>query len=203
MADVRVDEETPELVLEGVEASELDRLHDELEAHKQAEEAMGPAEARVSCRKENPAFTPERRPGGMAIPPESCIHIGDISFSGDIVSSGDALDFQLKSGFDLEKMFEGRASASELRYWVNVYANYDLASGQVCDSLDIEVYLPRLFQTDGPVEPLSYVLDDAEKAALLRGMEAYCRQRTGQTLQNYSAQVMAEAVRPPDGPSMS
>ena len=203
VADVRVDEETPELVLEGVEASELDRLHDELEAHKQAEEAMGPAEARVSCRKENPAFTPERRPGGMAIPPESCIHIGDISFSGDIVSSGDALDFQLKSGFDLEKMFEGRASASELRYWVNVYANYDLASGQVCDSLDIEVYLPRLFQTDGPVEPLSYVLDDAEKAALLRGMEAYCRQRTGQTLQNYSAQVMAEAVRPPDGPSMS
>ena len=65
------------------------------------------------------------------------------------------------------------------------------------------MYLPRLFQTDGPVEPLSYVLDDAEKAALLRGMEAYCRQRTGQTLQNYSAQVMAEAVRPPDGPSMS
>lgn len=28
--------------LDGVEASELDRLHDELEAHKQAEEAMGP-----------------------------------------------------------------------------------------------------------------------------------------------------------------
>lgn len=42
VADVRVDEGTPELLLEGVEASELDRLHDELEAHKQAEEAMGP-----------------------------------------------------------------------------------------------------------------------------------------------------------------
>ncbi len=40
--DIRVDEETPELLLDGVEASELDRLHDELEAHKQAEEAMGP-----------------------------------------------------------------------------------------------------------------------------------------------------------------
>lgn len=40
--DVRVDEGIPELLLEGVEASELDRLHDELEAHKQAEEAMGP-----------------------------------------------------------------------------------------------------------------------------------------------------------------
>lgn len=42
VADVRVDEGIPELLLEGVEASELDRLHDELEAHKQAEEAMGP-----------------------------------------------------------------------------------------------------------------------------------------------------------------
>ena len=208
--DIRVDEGTPELLLEGVEASELDRLHDELEAHKQAEEAMGPVEARVFRRKEDKAFTTEQRLecsleqlGGMAIPPEGCIHTGDISFSDDIVSSGGTLNFQLESGFDLEKLFEGRTSASELRCWVNVYANYDLASGQVRDSLDIEVYLPRLFQADGSVEPLSYALDGAEKDALLRGMEAYCRQRTGQTLQDYSAQVMAEAVRPPDGPSMS
>ena len=43
VADIRVDEETPELLLEGVEAAELDRLHDKLEAHKQAEQAMGPA----------------------------------------------------------------------------------------------------------------------------------------------------------------
>lgn len=43
VADIRVDEGTPELLLEGVEAAELDRLHDELEAHKQAEQAMGPA----------------------------------------------------------------------------------------------------------------------------------------------------------------
>lgn len=43
VSDIRVDEGTPELLLEGVEASELDRLHDELEAHEQAERAMGPA----------------------------------------------------------------------------------------------------------------------------------------------------------------
>lgn len=42
VADVRVDDGIPELLLEDVEASELDRLHDELEAHKQAEKAMGP-----------------------------------------------------------------------------------------------------------------------------------------------------------------
>ena len=33
----------PKLLLEGVEAAELDRLHDELEAHKEAGRAMGPA----------------------------------------------------------------------------------------------------------------------------------------------------------------
>lgn len=43
VTDIRVDEGTPELLLEGVEAAELDRLHDELEAHEEAERAMGPA----------------------------------------------------------------------------------------------------------------------------------------------------------------
>lgn len=42
VSDVRVDEGTPELLLECVDAAELDRLHDELEAHRQAEQAMGP-----------------------------------------------------------------------------------------------------------------------------------------------------------------
>ncbi len=40
VADIRVDEEAPELVLEGVEAAELERLHDVLEAQGQT---MGPA----------------------------------------------------------------------------------------------------------------------------------------------------------------
>lgn len=43
VSDIRVDEGTPELLLEGVEAAELDQLRDELEAHKEAGRAMGPA----------------------------------------------------------------------------------------------------------------------------------------------------------------
>ncbi len=41
VADIRVDDGIPELVLEGVGAAELERLHDTLEAHEQAEQAMG------------------------------------------------------------------------------------------------------------------------------------------------------------------
>lgn len=43
VCDIQVDDGAPEFLLEGVEAAELDRLHDELEAHEQAERAMGPA----------------------------------------------------------------------------------------------------------------------------------------------------------------
>lgn len=41
VADIRVDDGAPELVLEGVEAKELERFCDAFQAHKQAEWAMG------------------------------------------------------------------------------------------------------------------------------------------------------------------
>lgn len=41
VADIRVDDGEPELVLEGVEAAELEHFCDALEAHEQAEQAMG------------------------------------------------------------------------------------------------------------------------------------------------------------------
>ena len=42
VADIRVDDGAPELMLEGVEPKELERFSDMLEAHEQAEQAMGP-----------------------------------------------------------------------------------------------------------------------------------------------------------------
>lgn len=42
VADIRVDDGAPELMLEGVEPKELERFCDMLEAHEQAEQAMGP-----------------------------------------------------------------------------------------------------------------------------------------------------------------
>ena len=42
VADIRVDDSAPELMLEGVEPKELERFSDMLEAHEQAEQAMGP-----------------------------------------------------------------------------------------------------------------------------------------------------------------
>ena len=47
---------------------------------------------------------------------------------------------------------------------------------------------------DGREESLSYTLNAVEKAALLRKMDAYCQEQTGQTLADYSVQLLAEAA---------
>ena len=45
-------------------------------------------------------------------------------------------------------------------------------------------------------------LNPVEKAALLRKMDAYCQEQTGQALKDYSAQLMAEEMEPPNQPMM-
>ncbi len=42
----------------------------------------------------------------------------------------------------------------------------------------------------------------AEKEILLRKMDDYCRQQTGQSMTEYSAQMRAEDLSPPEGPVM-
>ena len=80
---------------------------------------------------------------------------------------------------------------------LNVYADYDMAAGQVCEELEVDLH-----RADGQVESLEYRLNAAEKAILLRKMDAYCQQRTGQTLAEYSAQLLAEEMAAPTQPSM-
>ena len=59
-----------------------------------------------------------------------------------------------------------------------------------------------LHRADGREESIEYSLDAVEKAVLLRKMEDYCQQQTGQSLADYSAQCMAEDMAPPAGPVM-
>ena len=59
-----------------------------------------------------------------------------------------------------------------------------------------------LYWADGREESLSYTLNAAEKEVLLRKMDAYCQEQTGQTLKDYSAQLMAEEMEPPTQPTM-
>lgn len=80
---------------------------------------------------------------------------------------------------------------------LNVCANYDIASGQVCNELEISLH-----HSDGSEEYLSYALDPTEKELLRRKMDAYCQQQTGLSMEDYSVQMMEEEMSGPSGPVM-
>ena len=107
------------------------------------------------------------------------------------------LNFYLETSFDVDAVFGTQVCTAENDDGLNVYANYDMASGQVCDELEI-----ALHRGDGSETALSYHLNAAEKEVLLRKMEDYCQEQTGMGLAEYSAQIMAEAPEPPTGPTM-
>ncbi len=121
----------------------------------------------------------------------------DISFADEICEMDDLLNFYMETGFDVDAVFGTQVRTSENDDWLNVYANYDMAAGQVCDELEI-----ALHRGDGGEEALTYPLNAAERTTLLRKMDAYCQRQTGQTLTEYSAQLMAEGIAPPTGPVM-
>ena len=80
---------------------------------------------------------------------------------------------------------------------LNVCANYDIATGQVCNELEISLH-----HSDGSEEDLSYALNPTEKELLRRKMETYCQQQTGLSMEDYSAQIMEEEMSGPSGPAM-
>ena len=98
---------------------------------------------------------------------------------------GHRLNFYLETGFDVDKVFGTRTA--ERAEQMNLYADYDMGAGQVCDELELV-----LVHASGKEEALTYPLNAEEKAVLLRKMDDYCQQQTGQSLQDYSTQRMAE-----------
>lgn len=121
----------------------------------------------------------------------------DISFSEEITEIDGLLDFYMDTYFDVDAVFGTHVCTGENDDTLNVYANYDMAAGQVCDGLEVD-----LQRADGREEAVEYRLNAVEKATLLRKMDAYCQEQTGQTLKDYSAQWMAEEMTPPTQPVM-
>ena len=121
----------------------------------------------------------------------------DISFSEEITEIDGLLDFYMDTYFDVDMVFGTHVCTGENDDTLNVYANYDMAAGQVCDELEVDLHW-----ADGREESVEYRLNAVEKATLLRKMDAYCLEQTGQTLADYSAQLMAEDMTPPTQPAM-
>ncbi len=111
---------------------------------------------------------------------------------------GHRLNFYLETYFDVDAVFGTHVCTAENDDTLNVYADYDMATGQVCDELEVDLH-----RADGREESVEYRLNAVEKATLLWKMEEYCQQQTGQSLKDYSAGLMAEEeIVPPAGPTL-
>ena len=121
----------------------------------------------------------------------------NFSFSDEITEMDDKLNFYIDTAFDVDAAFGTNVRTDKNDDYINLYADYDMESGQVCDQLTI-----ILWKGNGQSEERSYTLNAAEKEVLLRKMDEYCQQQTGMTLTDYAAQRMAEDTAPTMEPTM-
>ena len=111
----------------------------------------------------------------------------NFSFGDEIIESDGKLNFYVQTEFDVDAAFGTFVLTDENDDWLNVYANYDIAQGKSCDTLEL-----TLCKGDGSEESWSYQLNAAEQDVLLRKMEEYCQQQTGMSLRDYAQQFREE-----------
>lgn len=101
----------------------------------------------------------------------------DIYFSDEIMQNDHLLELYMDGSFDVDTVFGTQVCTSENDDFLNIYANYDLERGCVCDTL--EVYLVR---GDGTEQGHKYRLSEEEQALLLPRMEEYCQRQSAAAL---------------------
>ena len=120
----------------------------------------------------------------------------NFSFGDEIIESDGKLNFYVQTEFDVDAAFGTFVLTDENDDWLNVYANYDIAQGKSCDTLEL-----TLCKGDGSEESWSYQLNATEQDVLLHKMEEYCQQQTGMSLHDY-AQQFREEPEQQQGPVM-
>lgn len=111
----------------------------------------------------------------------------DITFSDEIMETDGGLNFYMDTFFNVDEVFGTHVETVENNDWINVYANYDIGQGQVCDTLDIV-----LNRGDGSCQELVYQLDDQEREILLKKMQDYCIHQEGLTMEDYGLRLQEE-----------
>ena len=121
----------------------------------------------------------------------------NFSFSDEImIEEGGKLNFYVEASFDVDAVFGTFVLTDKNDDWLNIYANYDIAQGKPCDTLEL-----TLCKGDGSEESWSYPLNAAEQDVLLRKMDAFCMEQTGMSLRVY-AQQFREEPEQQQGPVM-
>lgn len=129
------------------------------------------------------------------------LNAADISFSDEIMQNDNLLEFYMDVTFDPDKVFGTHVCTAENDNYLNLYASYDMESGQVCDALTV-----ILVRNDGEAE-LTYPLSEAERTAVQFKMDEYCQQRLGHGLaecrQEYLVEEQAAQEELTQGPALT
>ena len=128
---------------------------------------------------------------GKAIASAGHLSARELIFEDEICEIDDRLNFYIRTGFDVDAVFGTFVATDANDDFLNIYADYDMPTGSVCDTLDV-----ILHRGDGSEEEFSYTLNAAEKEVLLHKMDAYCQSRTGRTLEAYSKELMERDQSP-------
>ena len=150
-----------------------------------------------SYDRERRQFRLMEKLAGREIPSAGHLSSEHVIFAEEISEIDGLLNFYMETNFNVDAVFGTRVCTAENDGTLNIYANYDMASGQVCDELEVDLHW-----ADGREEAVEYRLNPAEKTVLLRKMDAYCRQQTGQTLKTYSAQRLEAGMAPSGQPTI-
>lgn len=113
----------------------------------------------------------------------------DIQFAESIEQMENLLNFYMEVGFDADAVFGTHVCTDENDDYLNIYANYNLETQRICDTLEI-----ALVGQDRD-EEYRYRLSDEEKALLLSKMEEYVQQMCGESLGDCVARYRAENER--------
>lgn len=114
-----------------------------------------------------------------------------ICFEDEVSQVDHLLNFYIPVYFNPDQVFGLNVEAEENADWLNLYANYDMEQGRICDTL--EVYLVR---GDGSELACEYRLTPEEKEVIRAKMDSYCMAQRGLSLEAAREQYLAEEQIP-------
>ena len=124
---------------------------------------------------------------GMELTSPGHLTAQNFSFSDEAMMENGKLNFYVQAEFDVDAAFGTFVCTDANDDWLNIYANYDIAQGRPCDTLEL-----NLCKGDGTEENWSYHLNAAEQEVLARKMEEFCQQQNGMSLHDFARQLQEE-----------
>lgn len=114
----------------------------------------------------------------------------DFNFVDEILECDDELNFYMELHCDVRSVFGSLGGLNPDDY-LNVYANYNILTCQVDDTLDI-----MICRGVGSNEAAVYNLSEAEKKIVFEKMDKYCQVREGMSLNEYCETMQTEYLAP-------